>query len=85
MLSTEDRAAVLEREVQNYVKRGFRVMSRTDTTAQLVKPKHFSLIIALICFLLAVFPFILYLLIYMASKDETVYISVDDKGKISRK
>lgn len=85
MLSTEDRAAVLEREVQSYVKKGYRVMSRTDITAQLVKPKHFSFILAIILLIIMVLPFFLYLLWYLAAKDQTVYLSVDDKGKISRK
>ena len=60
------------------------VLSRTNTSAQLVKPKKFNFLIALICLVLAVLPFILYLLWYIAAKDSTVYITVDDYGKISR-
>jgi hypothetical protein len=83
-LSTQQRTEILDREVRNYVKKGYRVVSRSDTTAQLVRPKKFSLLIALICFVLAVVPFVLYLLWYMASRDKTVYLEVDTNGKIRR-
>lgn len=83
-LTTEQRSEILDKEIRGYVKSGFRVISRTDTTAQLVKPKKFSLLIAVICLLLAVFPFIIYLLWYMAAKDKTIYIEVDPNGKIKR-
>lgn len=82
--SIEQRRAILGREIQRYVKRGFRVVSQTDTTAQLVKPKKFSLFWAVVWFLLAVFPFIIYLLWYAAKKDETVYLEVTPTGRIRR-
>ena len=41
-LSGEDRSGVLEREVRKYVRRGYRVTSRTDTTVQLEKPEKFG-------------------------------------------
>ena len=41
-LTTDERCAILDKAVQRYVKQGFRVVSRTDTTAQLVKPKSFG-------------------------------------------
>lgn len=83
-LSLEERRAVLDREVARYVKRGFRVESRTDTTAQLVKPKKFSLFWAVVWFLCAVFPFIVYLLWYAAKRDEQVYLQVDERGRVER-
>ncbi len=43
-LSTLERSAILDKEVAYYIRRGFRVISRTDTTAQLVKPKSFSIL-----------------------------------------
>jgi hypothetical protein len=82
-MTTEMRRNVLEQEIQSYVRKGYRVLSQTDTSAQLVKPKRFNLLIAVICLLLAVFPFIIYLLMYMASK--TVYISVDPQGRVQRR
>ena len=41
-LSPEDRSDSLEKEVRKYVRRGYRVTSRTDTTVQLVKPEKFG-------------------------------------------
>lgn len=83
-LSTDERSALLDREIQKYVRSGYRVLSRSDTTAQLVKPKKFSLLIAIIALLLAVLPFVLYLLWYMASKDKTIYLSIDATGRITK-
>ena len=40
--SPEDRSDSLEKEVRKYVRRGYRVTSRTDTTVQLVKPEKFG-------------------------------------------
>ncbi len=40
--SREDRSGILEREVTKYVKRGYRVISRTDTTVQLARPEKFG-------------------------------------------
>jgi hypothetical protein len=84
-LPVETRRAILQREVERYVGQGYRVVSQTDTTAQLVRPKHFSCLIATICLLLAVLPFVLYLLIYMGSRDSQVYLSVDDSGRLHRR
>ena len=41
-LSVEDRRDILETEVTKYVKQGYRVTSRTDTTVQLEKPEKFG-------------------------------------------
>jgi hypothetical protein len=83
-LSIAERKALLDAEVTRYVRRGFRVQSRTDTTAQLVKPKKFSLFWAGIWLLCAVFPFIVYLLWYAAKRDTQVYLQVDEQGKVTR-
>lgn len=76
------RTTVLDREIDKYVRAGFRVVSRTPTTAQLVKPKEFSMFIALLGFLFLFVGLVLYMLIYMAEKDQTVYLSVDEQGNI---
>ena len=41
-LSREDRSGILEKEVRKYVRRGYRVTNRTDTTVQLAKPEKFG-------------------------------------------
>ena len=40
--SSEDHSGILEREVTKYIRRGYRVISRTDTTVQLAKPEKFG-------------------------------------------
>jgi len=80
--SIEERQAILNREIQKFVKRGFRVTARTDTTAQLVKPKKFSLLWAILWFLFFGIGLIIYLLYYAAKKDETIYLDVDERGKV---
>jgi len=75
----------LEAEVQSYVSRGFRVVSQTPTTAQLVKPKKFSFVWAFLWFLVAVVGLIVYLLYYASKRDEQVFLSVSADGRITRR
>jgi hypothetical protein len=56
--------------------------ARTQTTAQLVKPKKFSFIWALVWFLLFGIGLIVYLLYYWGKRDQTVYLAVDERGNI---
>jgi len=84
-LPLESRKAALQARINHYLGQGYRVVSQTDTTAQLVKPKTFSCLFAVILFVLMVLPFIIYLLYYMSKKDEVVYLSVDDYGKVSER
>ena len=41
-LSHEDRHGIIEREVRKYIRQGYRVISRTDTTVRLEKPEKFG-------------------------------------------
>ena len=82
--SIGERKAILSSEITKYLKQGFRVVSQTDTSAQLVKPKSFGCLIAFICFLLAFLPFFLYILYYWAKKDETIYLQINEFGELSR-
>ena len=63
-LSIEQRREILQREIAKYMRKGFRVVSQTDTTAQLMKPKSFSFLWAFLWFLLFGFGLIVYLLYY---------------------
>ena len=83
-LSIEERRTILDREIKRYVKRDFRVVSRTDTTAQLVKPKKFNFLWAILWFLLFGVGLIVYLLYYAGKKDQTVYLEVNERGRIKR-
>ena len=79
----DERRATLDAAIQKYVKKGFRVESRTDPTAQLIKPKRLSCLIGVLTFLLLGIGLIIYLIWYAAQKDEQIYLVVDDKNKLS--
>jgi len=81
-LSLEERSAILDVAVMKYVRIGYEVRSRTQTTVQLVKPKEFSSIWALAWFLLFGIGVIVYLLYYWGGRDQTLYLEVDERGTI---
>jgi hypothetical protein len=81
-LSPEERGKILDEEVMRVVRQGYQVRARTQTTAQLVRPKKFSFIWALVWFLLFGIGLIVYLLYYWGKRDQTVYLEVDERGNI---
>jgi len=81
----EERRRILQNEVQKYIRQGFRVISQTETTAQLVRPKRFSFLWAFLWLLLLGVGLIVYLLWYWSRRDETVYLQVDEQGRVSRR
>jgi hypothetical protein len=68
----------MQEETAQWVGRGYHVVSQTETSTQLVKPKKFSLAAF---FLLAG---IFYLPFYLAKKDQTVYLFTEG-GEVHRK
>ncbi len=80
---TIDPEAILQAEINRYVKKGYRVTSQTARSAQLVKPKKFSIIWAMVWLLLVVLPFVIYLIYYTAKRDQQLYLTVDEQGKIT--
>ncbi len=83
-LSIEERSAILDREIAKYIKRGFRVIARTDITAQLIKPKKFSFLWAILWFLLLGVGILVYLIYYWSKRDETIYLQINPYGRIKR-
>ena len=80
--SQGERTEILQREITKYVRKGFRVVSQTESTAQLAKPKKFSLLWALLWFFLFGIGLIIYLIWYWSRRDQTVYLEVTSAGKI---
>lgn len=72
----------LQKEIQRYVKQGYQVISQTSTSAQLVKPKKFSCLIASLSFLLVGIGLIFYLFWYASQKDTILYLQVDESGRV---
>lgn len=83
-LTESERGAILDDEIRRYVARGYRVQARTATTAQLIRPKSFSVAAAIFWALFLLVGLIIYLLIYAAQKDEALYLSVDERGNVVR-
>jgi len=58
-------------------------LRRTATTAQLVKPKQFSFIWALLWFLVFGIGILVYLFYYASMQDEVRYVEVDEYGAVT--
>jgi hypothetical protein len=85
MLSDAERAAILDREIQTLAAGGYRVVTQTATTAQLIKPKTFDPVAAVFWLLFLVVGLLVYLLIYASQSDEAVYLSVTEDGTVNRR
>jgi uncharacterized BrkB/YihY/UPF0761 family membrane protein len=73
----------LQKEINKYVARGYIVVSQTNNSAQLIKKKRFSLFWALFWLVLGIgVGLLIYIFVYMARKDQTVYLTLDATGKV---
>ncbi len=81
--SPEQRREILQNRINQYVKQGYRVVSQTDTTAQLIKPKQFSCLWATLWFLLLGIGILIYLFYYASIRDEQIYLKVDMYGMVT--
>lgn len=84
----------LKGQIKTLVERGYTVTMQDKTTAQLVKKKQFSCLIATLSFLFFGIGFFLYLFYFLAQRDTIVYLDLDtqqpdphwkDKEKAGRK
>ena len=80
-----DPEAILRAEIDRYIQMGYVVTSQTTRSAQLVKPKKFNIMWAIVWFTLAIVPLLVYLLYYAFKWDHRVYLTVDEEGNITRK
>lgn len=81
-LSRPGKDKSLQEHIDWYVAQGYRVVSQTPTSAQIVKPKTFSFVWAFLWFLCLGIGLIVYLLYYAAKKDQSVYL-IADSGAVS--
>jgi len=84
-LTVEERRAILDRVIGRYSRQGYRVVSRTDTAAQLVRPKKFSFWWALFWFLFFGAGILVYVFYYMSKRDTVVYLEIDPRGRLVRR
>lgn len=82
-LALEERRKILQDQIAKYSRKGYQIVSQTDTTAQMRKPKSFSFLWAFLWFLLFGVGILVYIFYYMAKKDTIVFIEVDEEGRIT--
>ncbi len=75
--------APLQEYINWYVSQGYEVVSQTETSAQLVRPKQLSFVWALLWTLVALVGFLVYIFYHLAiKKEKTVYLTIGADGKV---
>ncbi len=67
---------LLHATIGEFVVRGFTISAQTETTVQMVKPRRFDFLPALLWFLVFGVGVLIYVFYYMSKRDETVYIRI---------
>lgn len=78
-----DPSMALDETIAQYTLEGWRVTYATETSAQLVRPKTFSFVAALLWFLLLGVGVFVYLAYYLAKRDDQVFLAVAPDGQIN--
>lgn len=81
-LAENRRTALLDYELAAWTNRGYRIIVRTPTTAQLLKPKHFSGLWATFWLLMFGVGLIFYVIYHLSKSEQAVYLIVDEDGLI---
>lgn len=81
-IDTNQRTAALDAEIRQYVAGGFRVVTQTPVSAQLIRPKQFSCAIATLSLLVFGVGVLVYLFYYAALRDDVFYLTVDENGRV---
>lgn len=66
----------MESMIQGYIAQGFNIANRTPTSVTLIKRKEFSVLWAVIGFLVCLLPLLIYLIVYAAQSDQMVTITL---------
>lgn len=82
-LALEERKKILQDQIAKYSRKGYEIVSQTDSTAQMRKPKTFSFLWAFLWFLLFGVGILVYIFYYMAKKDTIVFVEVGEEGRIT--
>jgi rubredoxin len=83
VLSEAERATLLDDQIERFAWGGWRLTTRTPTTAQLVKPKQFSAVAAILWFLVCGVGVLVYLFLYLAQQDEMVILTIREQGQVN--
>ncbi len=77
-----DRIAPLENAIEPYLRDGFRVVSRTETSVQLIKARRYNPTWGCLGFLTFGVFWVIGLLDFLLQKDRLVYLSLDANGTV---
>ncbi len=77
-----ERISPLENAIEPYLREGFRVVSRTETSVQLIKPRRYNPTFGCLGFLTFGVFWVLGLLDFLLQKDRLVYLSLDANGAV---
>ncbi len=84
--SLDARQAVLQREIAPWLSRGYRVVSQTVTTTQLVKPRRMSPVLAVALAIVTIPWYCVGLLVYWlyarTKREPQVYLDVEERGRV---
>jgi hypothetical protein len=80
-LPASERSQILEAEIEAYAQRGYRIVTRRTTSAQLLKPKVFSFFWAFAWFLVFGVGLLVYLIYFAAKQDSVIHLSVSEDGE----
>jgi len=80
MKTLEERKAILDKIIHNYVDDEWRVMGRTETTCRLIKEKQPNGCLLVFLYVLFILPGIIYMTTYKGSK--RLYLEVDEEGVV---
>ncbi len=81
-VSSSIRLDRLEQNIVKHVNQGYHVVSRTENSAQLVLPKEFNFLWALLWFLIFGIGLIIYILYYLSKRDSVIYLRVEPSGEV---
>ena len=73
----------LQNEVRKYTKRGWKIVSQTNTSCQLSRKKRPSALIAVLLLFLMILPGLIY--IFWPRGEDLIYLFVDEKGRVSKR
>jgi hypothetical protein len=81
-VNVPDRAA-LDQTITGYIAQGFTVQNRGEDFAVLFKKKEFSVLWAVVGFLVCIIPLLIYLIIYATQKDRLIEIRIGEPTQLS--
>lgn len=82
MLSDARRGAILDDQIERFAALGWRLATRTPMAAQMVKPKQFSAVAAILWLLVCGVGVLVYLFLYLAQQDQMVMLTVREDGQV---